>query len=1335
MARRGNYAPTDDTVSSIVTQPAATANQEPVEGDESSRTAAELATGQSERVRPTYSINLSTDRGTNVLPDLGNVNTNVGLTSNNFQQLAAAGFSEQRPEIIATLGFAPAYAETNELSIGTNVVREMLDVQMTSRVLRSESVVRLFNELSADPATAPVVDLLKARLTRIDAEIDADLQFLQTLVRCLDQAKRSLSIKANSRRLTGAIAMRGLGLTSSDPARDLFINALGFSSAGYDSFSDTKILVQLMSDIRAAITDVFPNVISGNRRTDAGKFNINIASNDAGLSLAPRAFFTQPADPVNMFDIDEQRRYLVSMQDLSGDARLRYILFSLSREMRASAGLANPTVKRLMRDAFNVTQLSPATNVFDDIIGIPPRDVRFPTIDNTDARSLMDLVRVDVGDGKFVLPFEASPGGNASIIAGHDYYVDSIVKGRQKLDTTAYKNYSTRFSASIRSFATIIEGMFDVNAVNTDSVGLDASTLLIDFLAATKKSFDELSTDPMASFAIMLLRFAASNENMRRLIVAYVVQAGIDDAERRGRPAGIFTSLASVVAPSLNAVATTGNISRLSNLSRLTSRFNDAANAAEGAEGSALRTISVNIMLTLYDFLVATRQGTTNAVSTDNINFVRMIDAIQTLVAVGVNSSSFVLREIIEFIWTLDSRARRLTSDNSDDYMTATAPLMTEFRGWGAHSIVYMVVDAFISFFSQFNVSALLPQYLTLQESRSDDFSSVFLMIQKHHGQANILRHAVSNIVQNRNVAVVQNATRVRVSTGNQTIDTDVNDLISRYHSIHAFYNADDEFIRSSVRVLLSIGDVMKNDAEEVVGFFDRTGPNAVRLNALVASDNLSGGSGAIFDQMQMTLSRNALLEARANRAAAPLSPFVDDTVVPISVMTALTKLLQTKKFRAPDANDVTLLSVALPTRFTNTLIAKDFTQSDVRSDLIFINVHMKDMLFEDVIYKPKKFVFQAGRFVCASDFTNVTADDVRSYDALVENVIQTRAIDAQNVDFVAAIGMAATRPIEYDELLSGAERRELVHNHITSYLLKVYMKLLTSIDMNEDAFYVNDSVGDVRVDPETQTLFEQLLIDRVSTFAGRDVSLDEIRLANVDVDYLLRRIAREPAAVDAITRLSSALLTTNDNASVEIAGEISSFISSFGPRAVFFGAGARRSRITAAKLFERIFIIPVDPDDFEIDEQAMQTTTTGAKMIRHPKGKLTYRKSSSKELTGLTTGMGFEKTLSIDPELYSQLNDVSLIQFFVTIERPNAFDVQAPDAIIAPVDVVSVRGTTSPTTAPAPDSTTATLTTDISDLTAELLSSPAPAKTVAKLTKTKSFRDADDGVGWSKKL
>lgn len=1279
----------------------------------------------------------------NPLPDAPQSRLNLNVAIDNYNPVDSMGMSEQRPEIVAEFNFEPVYDDDNANSSRRRAgpVGEMLDIQMSGRQLRADNITRLINELRADPDALKTIQTLEARLAQSELDVEDEVKFLQELVQKLTDARRALSVKNNVAFITADVASRGI--ISTDPVLDVIVNVLGFTNQGYNSFTDTKILAQMIEDLRVMIKTYSPSLIETTdtrRRIDFDPFTI-LKPNDTTPSIlnsfdASTLASRTSADLASILDRSSVELFNNSIRQFSNlDERMRMIFAVLSKELRISAGLSEPRVRSTIEQTFGIDRTQIDRNIFDRIIGEPGATIfDAPSGQPNSIASLILNAPQNVASNRIVLPFESNfiKRSLVQVIPGQKFYVDSITKGTKKLDATPLNNYATAFGQATQSLAVIIEATLDVNAVNSDSLGLNAATLLDRFLRLMHSVVDEISTrspgpeafytdlhpaDKRDTFTPALLHAAADDPLLKHMLVLYIMHAGMTADHRPGVSRGLFRSMAQAtqliggakdasgnpIDPTTNITAAIINVLQSVDNNPLSAygvaqRGNDVERLLTIANRLVNNTIPVN-QASGFDIICAAMtarlldlQATGNRPLSynhgnelyDDISEYRIFDKLSNL---GDTDPAFILRNMIDFISSIDRAARNAVSGGASsatapDYFSDIIAGTTRLNGIGAHTIILMVVELFTSFFKMFPVATF--RGADTVAGRSGKVFSVL----RDDELVGVLKEALGRLLPSPglNRSSGPNILIQLTGTTHQDREARVQDIVSRFSSMETRFGAEDATIKKITSVLLAIGNSVKMEGEAVARFFDPRGPNASQLAKVLASSDANEKLAAL-DSAQVALARNTLAEHRAARTAGSAtafgsttasdtstSPFIDDTVIPASVRSALFSMLRSSKFISPGANNIRLLSVGLPAGFSDALRSQNssfFAGQDLselakkqklQSDVIHVNVYMKDLLFDDVVFKPQTFVFQTGRFVAASDFGDVRQNDTRTFETLVNEAIQTRALTADGTRFNIEKGPSTATDASYRGVISDVERSQLASNHIKSYLIRVYLRLLTGVDLSEDGFYVNDDVADVRVDQQTLGDFKKLIETRVSRFIGRKVSLDELRRSNTDVDDLLQRISGDSITTATIDSLGKVFEDASKSINIEIGEDLLTFVKTFGVNSILFGAGARRSRVVSPKLFERIFTIPIDPDDFEIDRQLTLSTQSGRAFMN---SQLTTSLLRPFERGISSTGaVGFNQTRR------RELGDISLQQFFVAIE---------PLPIVSATSVVSVpRGSNS---------------------------------------------------------
>lgn len=1237
----------------------------------------------------------------NPIPDAPRSRLDLDIAFNNTKPINLRGFTEQRPEIIASFGFEPAYDSLNVAGRLTPVA-EMLELQMSSRQLRAENIQKLIKELKSDANASKVINELERRLTAVENDIEAEARFLFEMTVRLKAASRALTVKANAAHIRDDVISRGI-LATEDPVRDVMVNILGFSETGYQSFTDTKILMQLLEDLYNIIKSYSPaliNRVDPRRAYDIDPFTINkftdpsigvinqfhVSRLKTGTAGEIRTIFQKSG-------VDSFNRTFRSLSNF--DDKLKVILAVLSKELRVSAGLSNTSVRASITQTFGLSDSEIDHDFFDKVIGDPSTSI-FEPADAGAVNSLVKLLRVQVGNDT-VLPFESNiiKRTVGQTIPGQKFYVDSVLKGVRKFDTTSFTNYASTFGTAAQSLASIIEGTLDVNVVNRDKLGLNADDMMNKFLAVIQAALNEMSTNQAGlsseysatsatsrdTFVPALLSAAADDSLLKHMLTLFVVVAGTKEAIRPDSPASIFSIFA-------NSRLGNSNQNQLADIedaiaavlpsvaNNPVSQYGRGQNYRQTGVDSARLLVSKDVSSPTHGIDVAASaiiarvldlqaDSTATYTNRNNPDFdlhadLRVFDKMSLL---GDGDSSYLLKALIDLINSFDTFARNASNERLS-YLTSDGK--TRFSQFGAHTIVRMIIELFTSFFKAFPIATFAGASTvstnngkTIVVARNDVLISELKMALGYLLLPAGLRPATLGNGLFLDAASRESAARAQV-------------IVDRFSSIRTKFFREDDTIKKIVSILLAVGNGLKLESNEMSRFFNQSGMNATKLASLLAvpgSDEKLGG----LDEAQVALSRNLISEHKFARRMMisqdddSSTPFVDDTVVTPSVKAALASMLKSPDFTTPRASNLTVLSVGLPAGFMAALhervgafnTGQDFAeysrQSRLHSDVIKIHVYLKDLLFEDVVFKPKSFIFQSGRFIASHDFNRIRSDDERDFSTLI-NQIDSRVLSYDASSFLTESLVTRNLAVgaQYDSIFTTPnERFDLISNHVKSYLLGVYLRLLTGIDFAEDNFYLDESIADLRVDAETQALFEKLLTDRVSAFAGRKLTLDELRESNDNVKNLLDRVSSDEVTAGTIDPLGKVLDDASKAVNIELADDLMNFVKVFSSKSILFGAGARRLRVTAPKLFERIFHIPVDPDEFEIDQDLTLATVSGrnfllsrvANSLIQPVGSSIGADSSRLELKNA-------RPVRFDPVIRRELGNVTLQQYFVVIEQ-----------------------------------------------------------------------------------
>jgi hypothetical protein len=149
---------------------------------------------------------------------------------------------------------------------------------------------------------------------------------------------------------------------------------------------------------------------------------------------------------------------------------------------------------------------------------------------------------------------------------------------------------------------------------------------------------------------------------------------------------------------------------------------------------------------------------------------------------------------------------------------------------------------------------------------------------------------------------------------------------------------------------------------------------------------------------------------------------------------------------------------------------------SNKHNDIIKILIYKIDVFNSDIVYKPKEFLFEASRFPTRV-YSSVKPinTDVRGISDIA-NAIPTR-----NYSLFTSLNLIDTGASTYWDdktssfgeeynFLTSREKNEIIENHITSFLLENYIKILTGFDVGDVQFNLSNTEADALAEAGNST-------------------------------------------------------------------------------------------------------------------------------------------------------------------------------------------------------------------------------------------------------------------------
>lgn len=405
-------------------------------------------------------------------------------------------------------------------------------------------------------------------------------------------------------------------------------------------------------------------------------------------------------------------------------------------------------------------------------------------------------------------------------------------------------------------------------------------------------------------------------------------------------------------------------------------------------------------------------------------------------------------------------------------------------------------------------------------------------------------------------------------------------------------------------------------------------------------------------ERFMITKSRLKAGQGTLHSNNQPRHPYVDESAVQQPVQNALWSYLSRPELRGPDGSMTQVLTVGIPAGFTEKLeeslviIEGDIAglDADRHTDIVNVNVYYKNVIEDDIIFKPISYVFELSRFVSGFSFIdtpNRESTSPTAFKRYVEDL--TRTIDFSNFDVSLAAQQQTGNEFVHDlrySFMTPADRKACIHNHVASYLLGVYIRMMTSIDVKEDAFFIEpDAIKNQLADKSTKIY--KLVGDILAQKSGANITLDNLRLQYSAFDQMLTKIEDgeySPGILE--QQLTYDKFSSTDQSF--LAQDATELAKLFGTKSMLSGGERQRRSITSPKLFERTFNVPVDPFAFEIDWAETQASDVGTTAAR--------RLIAQQKIYNIHNAVSNTRKYYMTRSVLN--SDIDMSQYFVTISR-----------------------------------------------------------------------------------
>lgn len=931
--------------------------------------------------------------------------------------------------------------------------------------------------------------------------------------------------------------------------------------------------------------------------------------------------------------------------------RAALLLTTLSKELRISSGLGKEGIQNTLIETFNGNETG---DPFEFIIGSPGDTIAdIPTGEN----SLCSLLRYVNANGDVVLPFESVyvKGDDGRVYSpGSKELADSILQSEEPYDIRKLKDFQRKLSGISSDAMSLISKLLDIGKKKPRLKPIDLfNDIARDFIEAVDLLISDLPNEAIAlpgSWGeASIIKLAFSDREIKQLLFQYVLTLGLigKPSEAQFGDNSVEPFFRSMAREELRNWGDLPAISQDRDLNSGTATILGNVFESLGIESQVAGAVEAGIEISTVPL---SKVPTTNSVAGYTVlAFIaqRILNKLKekgdqnaTPGTASVFNSEILgqlistrhlvfLNRIADFISTITNRADNFLFDGKSRLNRLNHTTVSAFA-----------FEAFLSFLEPLLVGISEPnagsEYVDIvfntQTLRDSQRLAVLLLGNyKAYRDSGVLGGL--NPQQQITLFAAHQQAALASSTGSMKFKLEREETILSQ-------------IITRLRRTFELVDAVTTDA---VSFLNPEGPNAEKLMELI---DVQGGKErvAMINEAQFVLARKALRDFNAGEGLSLISKniityrsigkpnrgkkyavrtngkawypfflakrvrikrldipvFVDGSVISSNERRLLNIVLEKPKFRGRRADNLKILTVGIPAGFSNYLsteigITEDNINQvlDKERDVVSVNVYRRSIDFEDIVFKPRSYIFELSRFVVKADLAKqeITTDKFREF-------LNDKSIEFMRDYSDRPRGDRQDQESFYENeeysFLSKDQKKELVVNHIESFVLGIYLQLLTGVSTDENDYLVDESLLEGFVDDEDKERFNELILTYIRGLTRYPLTIEQLKNSSPQIKKLLSKIetfSLNSSITEQIAPINLPGTAIPLEQRIELTEDLINFVKLFTPKSLLTGGKIQALRITSPKLFERIFNLAVDPDDFEIDLDKTLATTSGRRM------------------------------------------------------------------------------------------------------------------------------------------
>lgn len=1151
------------------------------------------------------------------------------IVNDNIELASKTGISSYRPEIISLCDFNPVF-DNNNLSLNdiksdSNKTLELIQIEYQSSFLRQNILKSILQEMNESNYTKKdlknIADSFNGKLNNIKNIID----FYTNLLQKVNVIKDALDVKniPDTSYTNGYLTLK-----------QFYEKYMQFSREEYDSFSETKIYNQFILDFRKVLENYsfsLLNITDPDRTNDFDPVIIDKSyAITNGFKFNPSSL-QSPLNPQNASNNVFFSNFINSLPQ-NPDDKIKLLCNFISKELRVSKGLGRQDIQNILLNKFNQAGIN---NPFDNIFGDVGDSIFEQPLGNN---SLSSLSYVLTNKNYVVLPYEniyidsGKKINNLTYVPGTTYFGDGVLdytNGSFNIDP--FVSYADTVSDTVINTVNVLNKMFEYDNQKSK---LTQTSIYDILLLSFKESMSNIVSSSKISkdqaFVAALFKLANTDTALKNNLFDFCLLSGLASSvsnnqkkiiERMTTDIPTINSLYSFkdkteiiplvggiknLKPYINELAEiienrvfvllynitdvsllkTKNTIQRKKVGDIFFNFSTKINKDIAEINSSINLLQNNISTIKDGYLLKLKYGDIKSTLTN------LITANGVVITTLIKEFSDILVQLDEAA-SVGSNAVYLVDDQSyrtrNNFVSTSTIGLLVFELLSSFADKYCKSDfekttnkseAFIRINANDNLSTI--DFInTITEQKNNLASNVsissvvnkksknkLLNIKKPHNSFindsifSFSKFGFLNGKQSKNIQTkIKNTITTTVSVENFYLTVQLLNLGTSLKSNRDKLNEEDVFVKNGINILSIINNRITNAKTQVVSSFgkgktdDFISKNNIQPNELKILSNPSQLRTAIWLLDQYN---GYMLQSIDNNNKI----FVSD-IIPENVFTNMLLMLKQQKYlyKNDASQNIKLITFGVPNGFSKQMsdrIERDKINSktfvEKEFDVIKVNLYKRDIRYDDIVFKPKTFLFDLSLYPSEYNLYPTIDPDGKWFDFVQDMYLR----DYENPLTKNNVGYFDIESNEKYSFLSSDDKKQLLINHFESIFLNMYISYITGFKLSEDVFTENAvSVNQTY----SQQIFD-LILNYLSNVKNKDIknarSVDEI-LKNQNIDQETK---------DIIT------------------------LASYGN--ILFQPDTMRQKILTQKLFDRVFTLSFDIDNFEIDVDLTKLTQTG---------------------------------------------------------------------------------------------------------------------------------------------